>query len=419
MTRRAGTSPPHPLTPHRIAILLLAALLVVMACGSGPSTTGTPPASVAAASCRPDVVPDPSATPWNGGTADPGAAGGPCPGGSATGNQASPGASATSGASSAEPSPTFRQPTPSPEPSFLIYTVKRGDNLTAIARTYDTTPRSIAYWNRDTYPTLDPDSPNYQPNRIEVGWKLRLMPGVTLDDQGPLPSRKPTPLPSVSIPPPPSVEPGTQSVVISNGARGTHHIALTFDMGGELGPAPEIIQWLIDNDVRATIFPTGQAATEDAKGIDVLTLIAAHPDLFVVGNHSWDHPNFAEIDAVAIRDQLERTENGIFGATGRTTRPFFRPPFGVQNATVRTAVGEAGWAYTVMWDIDTIDGKPTADGGPTADDIVAKVVSRAQGGSIVLMNLGGFHTLEALPRILEGVRAKGLEPVTLTEMLGL
>jgi hypothetical protein len=44
-------------------------------------------------------------------------------------------------------------------------------------------------------------------------------------------------------------------------------------------------------------------------------------------------------------------------------------------------------------------------------------LSKAQGGSIVLMHLGGWHTLEALPDILAGLQSKGLGPVTLAEML--
>ena len=34
------------------------------------------------------------------------------------------------------------------------------------------------------------------------------------------------------------------------------------------------------------------------------------------------------------------------------------------------------------------------------------------------MHLGGFNTLEALPGIVDGLRAKGLRPVTLEEMFG-
>jgi peptidoglycan/xylan/chitin deacetylase (PgdA/CDA1 family) len=71
-----------------------------------------------------------------------------------------------------------------------------------------------------------------------------------------------------------------------------------------------------------------------------------------------------------------------------------------------------------MWDIDTIDWRPTSEGGPTRTDIEAKVLSRAEGGSIVLMHLGGWHTLEALPGILAGLQTRGLEPVRLSEMIG-
>ena len=66
-----------------------------------------------------------------------------------------------------------------------------------------------------------------------------------------------------------------------------------------------------------------------------------------------------------------------------------------------------------------IDKRPGAEGGPTADDIRTKVLSRAEGGSIVLMHLGGWNTLDALPAIVNGLRANGLEPVTLHRMLGL
>ncbi len=80
-------------------------------------------------------------------------------------------------------------------------------------------------------------------------------------------------------------------------------------------------------------------------------------------------------------------------------------------------VGAAGWSRLVLWDVDTIDWRSTADGGPTADDIVTKVVSKAQGGSIVLMHLGGWHTLEALPGLMAGLGTLGLTPVTLDELL--
>ena len=68
-----------------------------------------------------------------------------------------------------------------PSSTPLVYLVQPGDNLLSIARRYRTTGRSIALWNRATYPSLDPSSPAYDPNRIEVGWHLTLIPGVVAD----------------------------------------------------------------------------------------------------------------------------------------------------------------------------------------------------------------------------------------------
>lgn len=47
-----------------------------------------------------------------------------------------------------------------------------------------------------------------------------------------------------------------------------------------------------------------------------------------------------------------------------------------------------------------------------------EVLTRAQGGSIVLMHLGGYVTLDALPGIVEGLRARGYALVTLETLLG-
>lgn len=80
------------------------------------------------------------------------------------------------------PSPSFIRPTPTPLPTFLSYVVKAGDTLTSIAKAHGTTARSIAFWNRARHPSLDPDSADYDPDRIEVGWILRLVPDIEIDE---------------------------------------------------------------------------------------------------------------------------------------------------------------------------------------------------------------------------------------------
>jgi hypothetical protein len=81
------------------------------------------------------------------------------------------------------PTPSFVRPTPTPQPTFFVYTVVSGDNLGSIAKRYGTSPRSLAYWNRVTYPSLDPDSATYKPNYLVVGWTLRLIPNAEVDPE--------------------------------------------------------------------------------------------------------------------------------------------------------------------------------------------------------------------------------------------
>jgi peptidoglycan/xylan/chitin deacetylase (PgdA/CDA1 family) len=191
-------------------------------------------------------------------------------------------------------------------------------------------------------------------------------------------------------------------------------------MGGRVEPAIDIMNWLVANRVKATIFMTGSIVDSPwhDEGRQVLAIVAAHPELFDLGNHSYTHPDFRNLSAAEMVRELHRTEVAIANHVAVPVRPIWRPPFGGVNQAVLNAVGPAGYRYTIMWDIDTIDWRPVADGGPTAAQIVTKVVTNARGGSIVLMHLGGYHTFEALPQMVEGLRARGLEPVKLSEMLG-
>jgi hypothetical protein len=121
------------------------------------------------------------------------------PGGSR--GQGSAGSGSGQPAPSASPSPagptprrSFVAPTPTPAPTFLVHVVATGESLNTIAHRYGTSARSIAFWNRATYPSLDPESAAYRPGLLKLGWTLFLIPNVILtDDEAP-------PLPSTAAP---------------------------------------------------------------------------------------------------------------------------------------------------------------------------------------------------------------------------
>ncbi|MGI8926599.1 MAG: polysaccharide deacetylase family protein [Tepidiformaceae bacterium] len=233
---------------------------------------------------------------------------------------------------------------------------------------------------------------------------------LTAADGPPPPPPTPTPFP-----------PGEPGIVISNGSRDSSMVALTLDMGGRVEPALDIVNWLLANQVHATIFMTGAMAENPytEAGRDVLRIIEAHPATFELANHSYTHADFRGLTASQIADELARTERAMAPYASQDPRPLFRPPFGGWNDSVVNAVAAAGYPRVIMWDIDTIDWMPEAEGGPSTNFIVSKVLNNARGGSIVLMHLGGYNTFEALPRIVAGLRERGFQLVTVGEMLGL
>jgi peptidoglycan/xylan/chitin deacetylase (PgdA/CDA1 family) len=208
-------------------------------------------------------------------------------------------------------------------------------------------------------------------------------------------------------------------------------MALTLDMGGRLDPGIDILNLLIANKVCVTIFPTG-AMTQTAQGQQVMAVIRAHPELFEIGNHTMHHcdlvrggggsPTTAPCTGVTptadfIRNELADAAVILEQFSGQQPIPYWRPPYGSVNAAVRDAASSVGYTKTFMWDIDTIDWKPIAHGGPTAQQIASKVAANARDGSIVLMHLGGYETLDALAIMIPALRDKGFLLTSLSDLL--
>ena len=315
---------------------------------------------------------------------------------------------------------------PSPTPlDGTTYTVRPGDSLSRIARAYGTTTEQLQAWNGERYASLLTN-----PGIIEPGWVLIVSgdPGVT-----PLPT--PTSRPAT---PPPSGSGCTANNRVAAGSPQTFTtisgagpgVALTFDMGGRMDPAVDIMNFLVANNVCATIFATGVMSETD-QGRQVMAIIRANPHLFEIANHTMYHCDLARggggspttapctgtFDANRIRKELTDAEAILSAGTGQSPKPYWRPPYGSLNQAVIDAAAAAGYTKTFMWDIDTIDWKPISQGGPTAQQIAAKVINNSVNGSNVLFHLGGYETLDALDLIVPGLRDRGFTLTSLSDLL--
>ena len=233
--------------------------------------------------------------------------------------------------------------------------------------------------------------------------------------------RKHAPEAHVAVPdvaaltPPPPLAPGLAgSIRRVDLPAGEKLVALTFDLcetAGEVaGYDGAIVDTLRRRGVSATLFVGGHWA---ATHPDRFRELAADPR-FEIANHTWTHANLRTVDDDRLAREVLAPE-AAFRAEGHAARSrFFRFPFGACDPRSMSAVNAAGMA-AIQWDVSTGDPSPFT----SADAIVADTLRGVRPGSIVLAHANGrgFHTAEALPRVLDGLEKKGYRFVTVGELL--
>jgi peptidoglycan/xylan/chitin deacetylase (PgdA/CDA1 family) len=222
---------------------------------------------------------------------------------------------------------------------------------------------------------------------------------------------------SVSCVPPSVLATPGQSLRVDRGPTECGRVALTFDAGSDRGYAELILDILRENKIHAGFGMTGTWATANP---DLVRRIGDEGHEFI--NHTWDHPSFTgassrttAIGSAERLSQLEWTDDLIRELSGKTSRPYFRPPFGDLNEGVLKDVADAGYDYTIMWTVDSFGWNRLPAAG-----IVERCLSLAEPGAIYIFHVGSdSEDALALGPILEGLRARGLGFATIGELLGL
>jgi peptidoglycan-N-acetylglucosamine deacetylase len=214
------------------------------------------------------------------------------------------------------------------------------------------------------------------------------------------PSASPTKTPSAS-PTKPTSSPTSSTV----NCRKLKCIALTFD-DGPGAYTTKLLGYLKDKQVKATFFMLGQQVDTFPKVAKAVAR-AGHE----IGVHTWDHRSLPQLSTAQIDSELSSTIDIIANDTG-ITPTLLRPPYGAMNTRVKTEAKKYGLAI-VLWNVDTLDWKTRS-----TPKTVAAALKDTRRGSIILVHDIHKTTVEAVPGIIDGLRAKGYTFVTVTQLLG-
>lgn len=188
------------------------------------------------------------------------------------------------------------------------------------------------------------------------------------------------------------------------------YMALTFDDGPDPQQTLKIMEVLKQYDAKATFFLVGDRV-ERYPEVVRQELQEGHE----IANHSFRHPSFQGLPGNSMENELIKTQDAIYKATGQ--KPvLFRPPGGFYNEKI-IQLSKDHHLQMILWSWhqDTKDWR-----APGVGRIANKVLNNARNGDIVLMHdfvYNSNQTAEALKIILPELKKHGYSFVTISELL--
>ena len=131
-----------------------------------------------------------------------------------------------------------------------------------------------------------------------------------------------------------------------------------------------------------------------------------------IGNHSWSHPFMDRLGDRSALQEVDRTTDVIFQVTGRPPVTF-RPPYGAFTRRQRTWLNAHRRLPTILWSVDPQDWRR-----PGAATVSNRILRASHQGAIILSHDIHRGTIDAMPQTLDGLTARGLHFVTVSQILG-
>ncbi|ALS24900.1 polysaccharide deacetylase family sporulation protein PdaB [Paenibacillus naphthalenovorans] len=187
-------------------------------------------------------------------------------------------------------------------------------------------------------------------------------------------------------------------------------VALTFDISWGDKRTEPILKILEDKGVKnATFFLSSPWSKEHPEIVNKIVKGG-----WEIGSHGHKHVNYSSLNDEEIRAQI-RTAHQILSEVTGTSPQLIRLPNGDFDKRVLRIAEELNYSV-VQWDTDSMDWQ-----NPGVNNIINRVVSKAHPGDIILLHASDSskQTHEALPVIIDQLREKGFEFVTVSQLMKL
>lgn len=289
-----------------------------------------------------------------------------------------------------------------------------GSSLSPIAMGEDSAEQDVAQVvptvaltpSPEAEPTPTPASPAEAPATV---------PPAQVPIEPPVPTETPAPqeTPRPQVP----ENAAGSSIVIERGPSGREEVALTFDAGEGAGYTDEILDFLAENNLKASFGVTGDWARAYPELVE--RIVDEGHQLF---NHSESHRSWTGVSTGAPPltederiDELAGPDRVVEEIVDYEMAPFWRPPYGDYDAEGQELLAEYGYDYTFYWSCDTL-----AWTGTTPQEIAEKCGPDGPGGgpgAIILMHVAQEADYRSLELLVPAYEAQGYEFVTMEEML--
>lgn len=184
-------------------------------------------------------------------------------------------------------------------------------------------------------------------------------------------------------------------------------IAITFDSAWGVEDLDAVLSSLKEASAPACFFVTGEWIEKYPDAIKKI-LSSGHE----IGNHGDNHKHMNQLSMEECKKEIAGCHAKLKKLTGNDMS-FFRAPYGEYNNTVVEAATQSGY-QTIQWSVDSLDWKNYG----TANLINTVIHHKdLENGAILLLHNGTTYTAEALPSLLQALKEKGYDFVSLKRLI--